>query len=93
MFVFTDDLSDTYGPIYGNADDSAELRSQVSAAVGSGLGSASDPVDLASSLSSIYNYMVSVHVRDEASIYLVTASEDYTASDQMSTDITSALDP
>ena len=93
VFVFTDDLSDTYGPIYGNADDSAELRSQVSAAVGSGLGSASDPVDLASSLSSIYNYMISVHVRDEASIYLVTASEDYTASDQMSTDITSALDP
>ena len=35
VFVFTDDLSDTYGPLYGDADDSAELRSQVSAAVGS----------------------------------------------------------
>lgn len=91
VFVFTDDLSDTYGPLYGNADDSAQLRSQVSAAVG--LGSASAPVDIASSLSSIYDYMTSVHVREEASIYLVTASEDYTASDQMSTDITSALAP
>ena len=91
VFVFTDDLSDTYGPLYGNADDSAELRSQVSAAVG--LGSASAPVDIASSLSSIYDYMTSVHVREEASIYLVTASEDYTASDQMSADITSALVP
>ena len=91
VFVFTDDLSDTYGPLYGNADDSAELRSQVSAAVGSG--SASAPVDLASSLTSIYNYMTSVHTQDEASIYLVTASEDYTVSDQMSADITTALDP
>ena len=91
VIVFTDDLSDTYGPLYGNADDSAELRSQVSAAVGSG--SASAPVDLASSLTSIYNYMTSVHVREEASIYLVTASEDYTVSDQISTDITAALDP
>ncbi len=91
VFVFTDDLSDTYGPLYGNADDSAQLRSQVSAAVG--LGSASAPVDIASSLSSIYDYMTSVQVREEASIYLVTASEDYTASDQMSTDITSALAP
>ncbi len=91
VFVFTDDLSDTYGPLYGNADDSAELRSQVSAAVGSG--SASAPVDLVSSLTSIYNYMTSVHAREDASIYLVTASEDYTASDQMSTDITLALDP
>ena len=91
VFVFTDDLSDTYGPLYGDADNSAELRSQVSAAVG--LGSASAPVDIASSLSSIYDYMTSVNVREEASIYLVTASEDYTASDQMSTDITSALAP
>ncbi|MCY4654287.1 MAG: hypothetical protein OXC95_14125, partial [Dehalococcoidia bacterium] len=91
VFVFTDDLSDTYGPLYGNADDSAELRSQVSAAVGSG--SASAPVDLVSSLTGIYNYMTSVHVRDEASIYLVTASEEYTSSDQMTTDITSALAP
>ena len=91
VFVFTDNLSDTYGPLYGNADDSAELRSQVSAAVG--LGSASAPVDIASSLSSIYDYMTSVNVREEASIYLVTASEDYTASDQVSTDITSALGP
>ncbi len=91
VFVFTDDLSDTYGPLYGNADDSAELRSQVSAAVGSG--SASAPVDLASSLTSIYNYMTSVHTQDEASIYLVTASEDYTVSDQMSADIATALDP
>ena len=91
VVVFTDDLSDTYGPLYGNADDSAELRSQVSAAVGSG--SASAPVDIATSLSSIYDYMTSVNVREEASIYLVTASEDYTVSDQISTDITSALDP
>lgn len=91
VFVFTDDLSDTYGPLYGNADNSAELRSQVSAAVG--LGSASAPVDIASSLSSIYDYMTSVHVREDASIYLVTASEDYIASDQMSADITSALYP
>lgn len=91
VFVFTDDLSDTYGPLYGNADDSAELRSQVSTAIGSG--SASAPVDIASSLSSIYDYMTSVHVREEGSIYLVTASEDYTVSDQMPTDISSALDP
>ena len=91
VIVFTDDLSDTYGPLYGNADDSAELRSQVSAAVGSG--SPSAPVDLVSSLTSIYNYMISVHVREEASIYLVTASEDYTVSDQISTDIAAALDP
>lgn len=91
VFVFTDDLSDTYGPLYGNADDSAELRSRVSAAVGSG--SASAPVDLASSLSSIYNYMTSVYARGEASIYLVTASEDYTASEQMSADISLSLDP
>lgn len=91
VFVFTDDLGDTYGPLYGDADNSAELRSQVNAAVGSG--SASAPVDLASSLTSIYNYMTSVHAREDASIYLVTASEDYTASDQMSTDITLALDP
>ena len=90
-FVFTDDLSDTYGPLYGDADDSAELRSQVSAAVG--LGSASAPVDIASSLSSIYNYMASVHAQEDASIYLVTASEDYTVSDQTSADIASALDP
>ena len=91
VFVFTDDLSDTYGPLYGNADNSAELRSQVSAAVGSG--SASAPVDIASSLSSIYDYMTSVHAREDASIYLVTASEDYTVSDQVSTDIASALAP
>lgn len=91
VFVFTDDLSDTYGPLYGNADNSAELRSQVNAAVGSG--SASAPVDIASSLSSIYDYMTSVHAREDASIYLVTASEDYTVSDQMSADIASALAP
>ena len=91
VFVFTDDLSDAYGPLYGDADNSAELRSQVSAAVG--LGSAAAPVDIASSLSSIYDYMTSVNVREEASIYLVTASEDYTVSDQVSTDITSALAP
>lgn len=77
-FVFTDDLGEVYGPLDTDADGFAELQSQVSAAVGSGAASA--PVDLASSLSSIYDYMTSVQTSEEASIYLVSASPEYTGS-------------
>ena len=88
-FVFTDDPGEVYGPLDTDADGFAELQSQVIAAVGSG--SASVPVDLVSSLSSIYNYMMSVQAPDESSIYLVSASPEYVLAS--GADIESALSP
>ncbi len=78
-FVFTDDATEVYGPLAPDSDGFAELLSQVSASVGSG--GADAPVDLTSSLTSIYNYMSSVQAREEASIYLVSASPEYAGTD------------
>ena len=90
-FVFTDDETEIYGPLNTDADGFADLQSEVSASIGAG--SASAPVDIASSLSRIYNYMESVRVKEEASIYVVSASPDYTGADQLSAEIDLALDP
>ena len=87
-FVFTDDLTEVHGPLDPGADGFAELQSQVSAAVGTGIAPA--PVDLPATLSSIYNYMVSVQAREEASVYLVSASPEYAGS---SADVEAALNP
>ncbi len=90
-FAFADNEAKIYGPADANAAGFAKLQSEVSAAVGSG--SASEPVDLASCLSSIYEYVSSVRVRKDANIYLVSASPEYAVSDETSADIDEALAP
>ena len=90
-FVFMDDLARIYGPLETDADGFADLQSQVRAAVGSG--SAATPVDLASSISRIYDYMSQIHVGEESTVYLITGSREYVSSDQVSVEIDSALAP
>ena len=90
-FAFADNEAKIYGPVDANAAGFAKLQSEVSAAVGSG--SASEPVDLASCLSSIYEYVSSARVRNDANVYLVSASPEYAMSDETSTDIDAALAP
>ena len=90
-FAFADNEAKIYGPVESNAAGFAKLQSEVRAAVGSG--SASEPVNLASCLSSIYEYMSSARVRKGADVYLVSASPEYAVSDETSTDIDAALAP
>ena len=87
-FVFTDELDRFYGPLESDADGFAELLSQVSGDIGAGAASA--PIDLPSSLMSIYNYMSSVQAREGASVYLVSASPEYAGS---GSDMESTLGP
>ncbi len=89
-FAFLDDLDTLYGPLQTAADGFAELQARVQNELGSG--SASAPIDLPASLATIHRYISVMNV-DDVSLYLVSASPEYTASDRTPAEIDAALAP